>query len=155
MPHPLLPELQTLATEVAESQAIELCSIELLTHMNPITLEVHIQHRSGKDVNLDDCAQFSGLLGDALEASALLTEGYVLEISSPGIGERLTSDREFRTFRGFPVEVIHRDQDDAEQRLEGLLLERDDDAVQINIRGRIKSITLDRVIEVRLTTPSA
>ena len=123
--------------------------------MSPITLEVHIQHQSGADVDLDDCARFSGILGDALDASALLIEGYVLEISSPGIGEQLTSDREFRTFRGFPIEVIHRDKNDSEQRLEGLLLERDDDALQINIRGRIKSIPRERVIGVRLTTPSA
>ena len=123
--------------------------------MNPMTLEVQIRHSSGADVSLDDCAGFSGVLGDALEASSLLTEAYVLEISSPGIGDQLIEDRDFQTFRGFPVEVTHRDKDNSEQRLDGLLLERSDDELQINIRGRIKRISRDRVIGVRLTSPSA
>jgi ribosome maturation factor RimP len=120
-----------------------------------MTLEVQIRHSSGADVSLDDCAGFSGVLGDALEASTLLTDAYVLEISSPGIGEQLSSDRDFETFRGFPVEVLHRDKDDSEQRLEGLLLERDADTLQINIRGRIKRIPRDGVIGVRLTSPGS
>ena len=127
----------------------------MLTHMSPMTLEVQIRHSTGIDVSLDDCAGFSGVLGDALETSTLLTEAYVLEISSPGIGDQLIEDRDFQTFRGFPVEVIHRDKDDSEQRLDGLLLERSDDELQINIRGRIKRISRDRVIGVRLTSPSA
>ena len=107
MPHPLLPDLETLATDVAASKGFDLCGIQLLTHMSPMTLEVQIRHSSGADVSLDDCAGFSGVLGDALEASTLLTDAYVLEISSPGIGDQLSSDRDFQTFRGFPVEVHH------------------------------------------------
>ena len=53
------------------------------------------------------------------------------------------------------VEVHHRDKDDSEQRLEGLLLERDADTLQINIRGRIKRIPRDCVIDVRLTSPGS
>ena len=155
MPHPLLPDLESLATDVASSKGFDLCGIQLLTHMSPMTLEVQIRHSSGADVSLDDCAGFSGVLGDALEASTLLTDAYVLEISSPGIGDQLSSDRDFQTFRGFPVEVHHRDKYGSEQRLEGLLLERDADTLQINIRGRIKRIPRDGVISVRLTSPSA
>lgn len=123
--------------------------------MSPMTLEVQIRHSNGADVSLDDCAQFSGVLGEALESSELLNEAYVLEISSPGIGEQLATDRDFQTFRGFPVEVTHRDNNDAEHRLDGLLLERDEESLQINIRGRIKRIPRDQVIGVRLISPSA
>ena len=123
--------------------------------MSPMTLEVQIRHSNGADVSLDDCAQFSGVLGEALESSELLNEAYVLEISSPGIDEQLATDRDFQTFRGFPVEVTHRDNNDAEHRLDGLLLERDEESLQINIRGRIKRIPRDQVIGVRLTSPSA
>ena len=144
-----------MATDVATAEGFELCGLQLLTHMSPMTLEVQIRHRSGDDVSLDDCAGFSGILGDALEASELITEAYVLEISSPGIGEQLASDRDFQTFRGFPVDVVHRDKEGTEQRLEGLLLERDDDTLQINIRGRIKRLPRDHVLSVRLTTPGS
>jgi ribosome maturation factor RimP len=155
LPHPLRPDRETLAPAVAADQGVERGGIQLRTHLAPMTLEVHIRRRNGVDVNLDDCAGFSGTLGEALESAQLLTEAYVLEISSPGIGETLSSDRDFQTFRGFPVEVVHRDRDDTEQRLEGLLLERDEDTLQINIRGRIKRLPRDHVLSVRLTSPGS
>ena len=155
MPHPLLPDLERLSSDVAVSNGFTICGIQLLTHLNPMTLEVQIRHSSGADVSLDDCARFSSVLGEALETSNVLSEAYVLEISSPGIGEILSSDRDFQTLRGFPVEVEFRDPKDVETRLEGLLLERDADTLQINIRGRIKRLARDRVIQVRLTSPSS
>ena len=53
MPHPLLPDLETLVTDVAASKGFALCGIQLLTHMSPMTLEVQIRHSSGADVSLE------------------------------------------------------------------------------------------------------
>ena len=155
MPHPLLPDIESLSADVAVANGFSICGLQLLTHLNPITLEMQIRHSSGADVSLDDCARFSSVLGDALETSDILPEAYVLEISSPGIGEVLSRDRDFQTFRGFPIEVEYRDAKDVETRLEGLLLERDEAELQVNIRGRIKRLPRDRVIQVRLTSPSS
>ena len=155
MPHPLLPKLERLSSDVAVSNGFTICGIQLLTHLNPMTLEVQIRHSNGADVSLDDCAMFSSVLGETLETTNVLSEAYVLEISSPGIGEILSSDRDFQTFRGFPIEVEYHDPKDVKTRWEGLLLERDADVLQINIRGRIKRIARDRVIQVRLTSPSS
>ena len=155
MPHPLLPDLERLSTGVAVANGFDLCSIQLFTHLNPMTLEVQIRHSNGDDVSLDDCARFSALLGESIESGNVLSEAYVLEVSSPGIGEVLNSDRDFQTFRGFPVEVTVIDPKDGESQLEGLLLERDDTVLQINIRGRIKRLARDQVTQVRLTSPSS
>lgn len=155
MPHPLLPDLERLGAGVAVANGFDLCSIQLFTHLNPMTLEVQIRHSNGDDVSLDDCARFSSLLGESIESGNVLSEAYVLEVSSPGIGEVLNSDRDFQTFRGFPVEVTVIDPKDGESQLEGLLLERDDTVLQINIRGRIKRLARDQVTQVRLTSPSS
>ena len=155
MPHPLLADLESLSTGVAVANGFDLCSIQLFTHLNPMTLEVQIRHSNGDDVSLDDCARFSALLGESIESGNVLSEAYVLEVSSPGIGEVLNSDRDFQTFRGFPVEVTVIDQKDGQSQLEGLLLERDDTVLQINIRGRIKRLARDQVTQVRLTSPSS
>ncbi|BEV36661.1 ribosome maturation factor RimP [Synechococcus sp. M16CYN] len=153
MTHPLLPKLEQLTHKVASLHGFELCGVQLLTHMSPITLQVRIRHTDGTDVSLDDCANFSNVLGQTLEESSGLTEAYVLEISSPGIGKQLAYDRDFQTFRGFPVRVTYRGKNDVQQCLDGLLLERSDSMLRINIHGKIKSIPCDRVTEVRLTTP--
>ena len=93
-------------------------------------------------------------MGEALENSAFLSEAYVLEISSPGIGEQLQSDRDFQTFRRYPVDVIHRDTEGIQQRHSGTLLERTEDLIRISIHGRIKQISRDSVISVELTSPT-
>ncbi len=118
-------------------------------------MQVQICHKGGDDVSLDDCARFSAPMGEAIEASELFHDAYVLEISSPGIGDDLISDRDFVTFRGFPIEVYQRKGNDSEIRKSGLLLERSSDYIHLNIKGRIDRIPREEVLNVRLTTTSA
>jgi ribosome maturation factor RimP len=122
--------------------------------MQPMTVQIQIRRPSGDDVTLDDCAGFSAPMGEALENSALLTEAYVLEISSPGIGEHLQSDRDFQTFRRYPVDVIQRDTEGTQHKHSGTLLERTENHIKISIHGRIKQIPRDCVVSVELTSPT-
>lgn len=154
MPHPLLPDLEDLASATAVDHGFELADLQVLTHMQPMTVQIQIRRSNGDDVTLDDCAGFSAPMGEALENSAVLSEAYVLEISSPGIGEQLQSDRDFQTFRRYPVDVIHRDTEGIQQRHSGTLLERTEDLIRISIHGRIKQISRDSVISVELTSPT-
>ncbi len=155
MPHPLIPDIEALASQVADGAGYRSCGVQLLTHRIPMTLQVQLRLADGGDVSLDQCAAFSQLFGDALESSGLLEEAYVLEISSPGIGEQLIDDRDFRSFRGFPVSIRYREaKSGAETERDGLLLERSDTDVHLNVRGRTIRIPRLDVISVRLVTPS-
>ena len=154
LPHPLLPDLKELASATALDHGFELADLQALAHMQPMTVQIQIRRSSGDDVTLDDCASFSAPMGQALENSALLTEAYVLEISSPGIGEHLQSDRDFQTFRRYPVDVIQRDTEGTQQRHSGTLLERTEDHIKISIHGRIKHIPRDSIVSVELTSPT-
>lgn len=153
MTNPPLQQLEALARTAAQRAGYDVRSVQLLSHRIPLTLQITVQRSDGGDISLDECASLSAPLAEAIDAGDLLTGAYVLEISSPGIGEDLHSDRDFRSFRGFPVAVLHRNPTGAEQRSEGLLLERDDEAVQLNMRGRPKRIKRTDVISVRLITP--
>ncbi|MEB3276549.1 MAG: ribosome assembly cofactor RimP [Cyanobacteriota bacterium] len=155
MTTPPLQQLQDLARTAAQRAGYEVRSVQLLSHRLPLTLQITVQRCDGGDISLDDCASLSTPLAEAIDAGGLLTGAYVLEISSPGIGEELCSDRDFRSFRGFPVAVLHSDARGAEQRSEGLLLERDDEAVLLNRRGQTKRIKRSAVISVRLITPES
>jgi ribosome maturation factor RimP len=151
--HPLIPALEQCAQAVLAGTNLVLRGVQLLSHRIPLTLQVLVQRSDGQDISLDECAGLSGPLGDAIEAAGLLGETpYVLEVSSPGVSEELHDDRDFRSFRGFPVAVLHRDAKGSEARCEGLLLERTDAELQLNIRGRVKRIPREAVIQVRLVT---
>ena len=119
-----------------------------------MTMQVQIRHSGGGDVSLEECASFSTPMSEAIETSKLLQEAYILEISSPGINDQLISDRDFQTFRGFPIEVTYRKGQESEILGTGLLLERSADHVHLNIKGKISRIPRKDVIGVRLTSPT-
>ncbi len=150
--HPILAELETIASATAEKNGFNLCGLHLHTNLIPMTMQVQIRHSDGGDVSLDDCARFSEPMGDAIEASELLDQGYVLEISSPGIGEQLKTDKDFKTFKGFPIEVTIQNDSGSNLSRTGLLHERSETHVHLNIKGQIKQIPREEVISVRLTT---
>ena len=153
MPHPLLPDVEHLASQAAAPAGLKVSGVELLSHRIPMTVRVLVQRIDGGDISLDECASLSAPLGEALENGGLLEATYVLEVSSPGIGEELLSDRDFSSFRGFPVAVERVEAAGSETSLEGLLLGRDDGAVLLNRRGRTVRIPRTEVRRVRLTSP--
>ncbi len=119
-----------------------------------MNIQVQIRQPKQGDVSLDDCARFSEPMSEAIDSSKLVSESYVLEISSPGIEEHLVSDRDFQTFRGFPVEVTYLDSVNTEKNQTGLLLKRSADHVLLNIKGKMSRIPRDSVTSVRLTSPT-
>jgi ribosome maturation factor RimP len=153
LPHSLVTDLERLVGPQADAAALRLEAVHLHTHRIPMTLQVLVRRADGSDVNLDDCAAFSGPLAEALEAAGLLDAPYVLEVSSPGIGEELTTDRDFISFRSFPVAVHRLAADGAESIQEGLLLERDGEALLLNVRGRTVRVPRQEVVRVRLVSP--
>jgi ribosome maturation factor RimP len=155
LPHPLLPELERLIGQAATASGMHLCGVQLFTHSIPMTLQVLIRPRPGGDVTLDQCAAFSSVLDGVLESADLLREPYVLEVSSPGLGDDLRDDRDFRSFRGFPVQVSVRDDSGHTQQRDGLLLERTDSDLHINVRGRVVRIPRGSVERVRLVSAAA
>ena len=153
LPHPLVTDLERLVAPQADAAALRLEAVHLHTHRIPMTVQVLVRRADGSDVSLEDCAAFSGPLAEALEAAALLEAPYVLEVSSPGIGEELSSDRDFISFRSFPVAVDRLAADGSESVQEGLLLGRDAEAVQLNVRGRTVRLPRQEVVRVRLVSP--
>lgn len=135
MTHPLLPPITALACQVAEPAGLRVKEVNLLSHHIPMTVQVVVERSDGGDVTLEACAELSRPLGEALEEAALIEAPYVLEVSSPGLGEVLQTDRDFTSFRGFPVEVTLRPGAGAATRRSGLLLERTADTVSINVKG--------------------
>ncbi len=157
--HPLIPPITALARQVASSAGLSVKStglsvkeVHLLTHHIPMTVQVMVERTDGGDVTLEDCAALSAPLGEALEEAGLLESAYVLEVSSPGLGDLLETDRDFSSFRGFPVDVRLQPEGAAgATSRSGLLLERTEEAIAINVRGRTLKLPRDAVLEVRLS----
>ena len=144
--------LEKLLKKVASEWNFEICSLNLKTNHNPIIIEITIKKTNGDDISLDDCALFNAPASEVIENSNLLNCSYVLEISSQGVSDELTSERDFKTFNGFPVNVELNQKNSKIKFLNGLLYEKSKDYLAINIKGKIKKIPFNEVLKISLST---
>ena len=145
-------KLENLLKRIANLWDFELCSLNIQTNQNPIVLKITIKKTNGDDISLDDCTLFNTPASEEIEKSNLLNCSYVLEISSQGVSDELTSERDFKTFKGFPVNVELNQKNSKIKFLNGLLYEKSKDYLAINIKGKIKKIPFDEVLKISLCT---
>ncbi len=156
-------KLEIILQKVAKEYDFEICSLDIQTNQNPIILQITIKKTNGNDISIDDCSKFNTPASNEIENSNLLNCSYVLEISSQGVSDDLTSERDFKTFKGFPVNVelnqknspvnVELNQKNSKIKfLNGLLYEKSKDYLAINIKGKIKKIPFDEVQKISLCT---
>ena len=145
-------KLENLINKLGKSFNYEVCSLNLLTNNNPVTIQIVIKKLDGSDITLDDCLGFNEPALSAIDESNLLNCRYVLEISSQGVSDELTSNRDFKTFKGFPVRVELNQNNSKIKNLNGLLYEKSNDYLAINIKGKIQKIPFNEVMKVSLAT---
>jgi len=145
-------KLETLLEKVANEQELEIYGLNIKTNQNPIVIEIIIKKTNGDDISLDDCALFNTPASEEIEKSNLVNCSYVLEISSQGVSDELTSERDFKTFKGFPVNVELNQKNSKIKFLNGLLYEKSKDFLAINIKGKIKKVPFDEVLKISLCT---
>jgi ribosome maturation factor RimP len=116
-------------------------------------LEIRIDRRDGSKVTIDDCARASRALEARLEAGALVSEQYVLEVSSPGADRPLRSAADWRRFIGRRATVTSEAVAGGKQEVEILGLDGEDSAAVAHVRdpkGRESHIPLAEITQARL-----
>ena len=148
-------ELKVLTAKSATNYGFDVTGFKMVTHLNPLSIQINIRHENpDRKVTIDDCSVLSQYIDEAIQGSSILDQPFTLEISSEGVGEFLTEEKDFQVFKGFPIEVTYQDLKKIEQQTNGLLLKRTDNDLQINQKGKTYLIPVEDVIQVRLTSPS-
>lgn len=149
MTHPLIPQIIDLATPLAEKLGLQVVGAVFQTNQSPPVLRVDICNPD-TDTSLDDCEKMSRALEMTLDATDLIPDAYVLEISSPGISRNLTTERDFISFKGFGVRVSLSEAYKGHKEWQGNLVSRDETKISLNQKGRVISIPRSLVILVEL-----
>ncbi len=151
MAHALIPTIRSHAEAAAGPLALVVSDVAIQAHRQPLVVIVAIRRLDGGDVSIVDCETLSHRLGALLDDAELFTTAFVLEVSSPGLSEDLANDRDFQSFRGFPVE-LHCQRQGHHDVIHGTLMGRDENVVRLNCKGRIIRVPRGDVLQVRLTT---
>lgn len=154
MAHPVIPQVLELAAPVAKSLDLEVVNAVFRTNQSPPVLQLDVRSLT-KDTGLDDCEQMSRAFEPVLDESALFPDAYVLEVSSPGLSTTLASDRDFVSFKGFPVSVHTSAAYKGQQAWYGNLVGRDDTTVKLSLKGRTINIPRELITQVQLEEGAA
>lgn len=116
-------------------------------------LELRIDRRDGEKVTIEDCARVSRAVEARLEAGSLVSEQYVLEVSSPGADRPLRSPADWRRFIGRRATVTSGVLAGGKQEIEILALEGEEGAEVAVVRdpkGRDYQVPLSAITQARL-----
>ena len=153
MSQALILQIHPHATATAAALGFTVVKVSVQSHRSPPAVIIQISRNDGASVSIADCEQFSRRLDHLLDELECWDHPFVLEVSSPGIGEELLHDEDFQSFRGFSVE-LHRQQGGHQEIVRGALIGRDDRVIKLNRKGRITSIPRTEVVQVRFATPT-
>ena len=149
MTHPLIPQIIDLAKPLAQELNLELVEVVFQTNVNPPLLKLNVRN-CNQDTSLEDCEQMGRNLEEKLDEVTIIPGSYVLEVSSPGISSVLTTDREFQSFKGFPVIVETNLPFKNRQQWSGRLQGRDDESLFIDQKGKIMTIPRKLIAKVEI-----
>ncbi|MCL2389639.1 MAG: ribosome maturation factor RimP [Elusimicrobia bacterium] len=96
-------KLEILFAAEADAAQTEIVDIEYVKESGKRVIRVFIDKPSG--INIDDCAHLSHKFSTLLEESQMVSENYVLEVSSPGIDRVVKKEKDFIKFKGQKIKL--------------------------------------------------
>lgn len=99
------------------------------------TLQIMAERLSDGQMSVANCADLSRELSSTFEVEDPIDEGYVLEVTSPGLDRPLTDIEHFDRYSGLLVKLELDRLVEGRKRFRGILVGVDDDNVEIDLDG--------------------
>ena len=124
---------------IASNMGLDLEDVEIKSAGKHSIVQVSIDKDGG--INLDEVAQISNQISEALDAKEVLGEKpYTLEVGSPGIDRALTLPRHWRRNNGRLVKINFGSNSEI-----GRIIESDEEKVSLEVKGKTRSINFDKI----------
>lgn len=136
---------EALLLPITESRGYELVDVEFVKEGGTWYLRGYIDKPGGITVN--DCEEVSRAFEAELDREDFISESYVLEVSSPGLGRPLKKEKDFVRNRGRDIEIHLFRPVGHEKSWEGVLKSWDGSSVTIETSAGTdgtESVTFDR-----------
>ena len=100
---PVIKEVSALIEPILDEIEIELVDIEYLFEQGRWVLRIYVDKSGG--ITLGHCARVSREIDDLIEVKDIFHQGYVLEVSSPGLNRRLQKEKDFKRAVGKKMKI--------------------------------------------------
>ena len=139
---------EALVKPITDAAGLTIYDVDYVKEGGTYYLRVYIDKPGG--VTIDDCENVSRAFNIKLDEEDFIEEAYIMEISSPGLGRRLTKDRHLENSLGEEVELKLFEAKDGCKEFEGVLKAFDKDSVTVTVDGEDLSFERSALAIVRL-----
>lgn len=122
---------EELLVPIAEANHVEIYDVEYVKEGSDWYLRCYIDKEEG--VSIDDCEAVSRMLSDRLDETDFITDAYILEVSSPGLGRQLKKDRHLAKSLLKEVDVKTYKPIDGAKEFRGILKSFDENTITLGI----------------------
>ena len=144
----VVEKVEFLLRGAVEEQGMELVYVQYLAQQRSPLLRVYIDKPGG--VTLEDCQTVSRQAGVLLDVEDLISDRYVLEVSSPGLDRPLFRVEDYLRFSGREVRLTTREKIDSRRRFTGFIRDLRDGVVQLNCRDKTYRIPFGMIAKANL-----
>ena len=139
---------EALLMPILDEFGFELWDVEYVKEGSEYYLRAYIDKEGG--ITIDDCVDVSRKLSDKLDEDDFIDSEYILEVSSPGLGRTLKSDRDFSKSIGRDTDIKLYKPIDNVKEFEGILKSFDNDTLTFLIDGNERVFNKSEVASVKL-----
>ncbi len=133
---------------VLQSQGVELVETEFVRAGRRAVLRLFVDKPGG--ITLDDCAALSRVVGEIIDVHEVISQSYILEVSSPGLTRPLKKADDYERFTGRQVRLTRRGETGKVITLRGELLGMDGEKVQLRVGSQVHHIPMTDILRARL-----
>jgi len=143
-------ETEKLLEPIAKANAVEIYDVEYVKEGSEYYLRAYIDKPEG--VNILDCENVSRALSDALDLADFIPDAYILEVSSPGLGRKLSKNRHLEKSIGKEVEIkLYKPSEGTKiKEYSGILNSFDDTSITLDIEDEAMIFERAAVSQIRL-----
>ncbi|MCM1185784.1 MAG: ribosome maturation factor RimP [Lachnoclostridium sp.] len=139
---------EELLSSIVEKHGVTIYDVEYVKEGSDYYLRAYIDKEGG--VTITDCENVSRELSDLLDERDFISDAYILEVSSPGLGRVLKKDKHLLSAIGQEVEIKLFQAVDKCKEFSGILESFDNETVTIRIGGDARIFERSGIALIRL-----
>lgn len=137
-----------MANPLLSGKNMELVDLEFRKEGVGKVLRLFIDKPEG--VTVEDCAVVSRELSTLLDVNEVISERYVLEVSSPGLRRPLKKVEDFKKYEGKLVLIKTNELIENRKVFKGYLKDTNDEGIQVDIDGSLHSLSFHQIKKANL-----
>ena len=141
-------ELKLLLGNYLKEQGLDLVDLIYRYEGRSLVIRILTDKPEG-GISIGECAKLNKDICLILDEKDILKEGYILEVSSPGLDRPLVRKEDFLRCRNKEVIFFLNEPIDEKMELQGKISKVEDDAVYITIQEEILKLPLIRIIKAK------